>query len=757
MVMTHTILLACLVFASASEVKVNPMRKIINMLQDMQEELEREGKAELELFEKAMCACSGGEKELTNTIASSTSEIDSSKTKIGSDTAELTQMEQEIGDHKTAIETCTSDLATATELRAKEEKTFTETSKGMKMNIHQLSKAIPALESGLSGSAFLQVMTPAGSSRLRRVVGVTRYLSDDERQQVLSFLDQGTGEELGEAIQAPGTEQILGMLKTMKEEMSKDLAETTSEEESAKQDFSSLEKAKKAELDVNEKAVITKDKRIGELKLSISEASHALEDAEEELANAEKFLSSMKEQCASMEKNKAMRQKMRNDEIAAISEAIKILNDDDALEVFSKAKSASLVQKRTTYDAFLQVGSTRSTKRASSRSMLKLVSAHRAVEEPAAEEVDPMAEAEKMVTGMIGGMIKNLHEEDVDEEIKKIWCANETKVNEALKASKTTEEEQLTASMEEMEDSISTLAEEIKGLGESIQAIDKEVHELTVERKAEHQEFVDSLSTSATALRLIDKAIVRLEKFYSPEAHAKKAAAAKEAALKKAGLALLSKSSTNPNTLAIRREEERLGGSDFDSFLQTSSKVTLRIRESDAVAQTVSPVNLPEVPGAYVKKESGGVIGLMNEFKTEMKTEMTEAEVEEKHAAEDYVRIMEDAKMSRSQDVKSLNDKKRAKAQLDESFVDAKGRKAMLEAELHNLELYLVTVHHDCDVLLANFEANHEARIAKELGLKQTESMITKNDPPGFQAVKAQYDAEKTVEDVEANFPPTFL
>eukprot|EP00746_Dinoflagellata_sp_MGD_P162350 gnl/MRDRNA2_/MRDRNA2_89878_c0_seq1.p1 gnl/MRDRNA2_/MRDRNA2_89878_c0~~gnl/MRDRNA2_/MRDRNA2_89878_c0_seq1.p1 ORF type:complete len:436 (-),score=149.19 gnl/MRDRNA2_/MRDRNA2_89878_c0_seq1:121-1236(-) len=366
-----------------------------------------------------------------------------------------------------------------------------------------------------------------------------------------------------------------------------------------------------------------------------------------------------------------------------------------------------------------------------------------------------MGEAAKMVSGMIGGMVKNLHDEDVNEEIKKTWCANETEVNEALKASKTTEVEQLTASMAEMQDSITTLAEEIKGLGESIAATDKEVHELTVQRKAEHQEFVDGLSTMATATRLIDKAIVRLEKFYSPEASAKKAAAAKEAALKKAGLALLSKSSSNPNVMAIRREEMKLGGSDFDSFVQTSSKVTLRIKESDAVSvsQTVSPVSLPDVPGTYVKKESGGVIGLMNEFKTEMKTEMTESEVEEKHAAEDYTRIMEDAKISRSQDVKSLNDKKSAKATLDDKFVSAKGAKALLEEELHNLELYLVQIHHDCDFLLENFEANHEARIAKELGLKQTESMILKNDPPGFPEVKAQYDAEKTPEDVEANFP----
>merc|ERR1719191_2595441 len=137
-------------------------------------------------------------------------------------------------------------------------------------------------------------------------------------------------------------------------------------------------------------------------------------------------------------------------------------------------------------------------------------------------------------------------------------------------------------------------------------------------------------------------------------------------------MALLSRSSANPG---VQQAELRLGGADFDSFVQVSSKVTLRIRESD----TVSPVDLPEVPGAYVKKESGGVIGLLTDFKTEMKTEMTEAEVEEKHAAEDYTRIMGDAKMSRSQDVKSLNDKKRAKAQLDEEFVEAKQQQEACE------------------------------------------------------------------------------
>merc|ERR1719428_2087171 len=129
--------------------------------------------------------------------------------------------------------------------------------------------------------------------------------------------------------------------------MGKDLKEMQDENTNAHNSFNDLKAAKEQEISINEKSVIEKDKRIGAIALELSEGTHALEDAKEELANAQKFKATMKEQCASMAEQKAAREKARADEIKAISEAIGILNDDDALEVFSKAKggaAASLVQ-----------------------------------------------------------------------------------------------------------------------------------------------------------------------------------------------------------------------------------------------------------------------------------------------------------------------------------------------------------------------------------------------------------------------------
>merc|ERR1719487_1941744 len=406
---------------------------------------------------------------------------------------------------------------------------------------------------------------------LRRFVEVTKLLGNDERSNVLAFLDQGSDDASTQQTQGAG--EILGILKNMKDEMEKDLADLQSQDVKDHESFNELKAAKKEEISLNEKAVIEKEKRIGALALELSEAKHALEDAEEEKANAEKFKANMKEQCATVEKDKAMREKMRAEEIAAISEAVGILNDDDALETFSSVKSAALVQQpKVTYDALIQLISHRVSASHVHRHIALLAlnqKTKRAVEEP----VSAGDAAEKLVVHMVDGMVGILHDEDVTDEHKKAWCANETEVSHGIEAAKKELIEKTTTEISEEEDQLATLASEIKALTEHIAATDKMVHEGTEQRKEEHQEFTDSFATSATAIRLIDKAIKRLEKFYSPEKRAKEVKAVKEAALAKAGLSLLHKSS-GPSKAAVQATANKLlpGGFDFDALIQTHAQ-----------------------------------------------------------------------------------------------------------------------------------------------------------------------------------------
>merc|ERR1719265_591686 len=282
---------------------------------------------------------------------------------------------------------------------------------------------------------------------LRRFVEVTKLLGNDERSNVLAFLDQGSDDASTQQTQGAG--EILGILKNMKDEMEKDLADLQSQDVKDHEGFNELKAAKTEEISLNEKAVIEKEKRIGGLALELSESSHALEDAEEEKANAEKFKANMKEQCATVEKDRAMREKMRAEEIKAVSEAVNILNDDDALEVFAKTKSAALVQKgpKKTYDALIQLitrpGLHIKASHHHHKVRLALVGVQQKIKRAEPEDLTISKQsntgdaAEKLVVGMVNGMVGVLHDEDVGDEHKKAWCANETEVAHGIEAAKT--------------------------------------------------------------------------------------------------------------------------------------------------------------------------------------------------------------------------------------------------------------------------------------------------------------------------------
>merc|ERR1719473_13208 len=117
------------------------------------------------------------------------------------------------------------------------------------------------------------------------------------------------------------------------------------DEEVAATGYKDLKAAKDEELSVANSAIAVKSKRTGELAVSISESKDSLEDNQDELAIAQKYLTVVTEMCSKKEQERDTRAKMRTDELSAISEAINILNEDDALDVFKKAvPSASLLK-----------------------------------------------------------------------------------------------------------------------------------------------------------------------------------------------------------------------------------------------------------------------------------------------------------------------------------------------------------------------------------------------------------------------------
>merc|ERR1719337_587365 len=103
--------------------------------------------------------------------------------------------------------------------------------------------------------------------------------------------------------------------------------------------------AKTKEIATLTTSIETKTSKIGELGVELVSLKEDLDDTTKSLMEDEKFLKDLEKDCKTKDEEWATRQKIRAEELLAIADTIKILNDDDALELFKKTlPSPSLLQ-----------------------------------------------------------------------------------------------------------------------------------------------------------------------------------------------------------------------------------------------------------------------------------------------------------------------------------------------------------------------------------------------------------------------------
>merc|ERR1719223_1176091 len=95
--------------------------------------------------------------------------------------------------------------------------------------------------------------------------------------------------------------------------------------------------AKKEEIDALTAEIEKKLKRTGELGIEIVDMKEDLSDTEAALMADKEYLANLEKSCATKAAEWEERKKTRAEELVALADTIKVLNDDDALELFKKA------------------------------------------------------------------------------------------------------------------------------------------------------------------------------------------------------------------------------------------------------------------------------------------------------------------------------------------------------------------------------------------------------------------------------------
>merc|ERR1719199_2389202 len=176
-------------------------------------------------------------------------------------------------------------------------------------------------------------------SDLFDVLGSINKLVPTLRGAALAQDPKGGGAAAGANSYNSKSGAIFGILGSMNDQFTRDLANAQKSEAAAADAFAKLEEAKSGEIAAAEKQ--TRDK-----KAELTQVTHKSAMAKKETAKLQKakgadeeFLMNLKKGCAKEDQNYEDRVKVRAEEVTALAETIEILTGDVARDLFSKTTS----------------------------------------------------------------------------------------------------------------------------------------------------------------------------------------------------------------------------------------------------------------------------------------------------------------------------------------------------------------------------------------------------------------------------------
>jgi len=407
--------------------------------------------------------------------------------------------------------------------------------------------------------------------------------------------------------------------------------------------------------------------------------------------------------------------KNRQEEILALSETIKVLNDDDALDLFKKTLPGAGAS------SFLQIQVTTAEMRASALEALRSSRTNHPGIDVIMLALSNKKEGFEDVIAHVDKLSAQLQVEQKEDEDKKAYCEIELDVGDDKKKSTEHDIGDINTAIAKAEESISGLGEDIEALTKGIKALDQSVTESTEQRKQENEDYSELMANDNTAKQVIEFARNRLNKFYNPKLYK---APPKRELTEEQRITL-----GMGGTLAPTAPPGGVAGTGIGaSFLQMS-------------ARRGAPPPPPDTFGAYSKKaeESGGVLQMMDLLIKDLEKEMAGAGVDEKNSQADYEKFLRDAADKRAKDSKLVSEKEGAKAETQSALEGFKEDKKSAEKNLAATIDYIQSLHHDCDFLMKFFGLRKQARDQELDALSKAKAVLNGADYSFLQLGKSKH------------------
>jgi len=477
--------------------KNRPVSRVIELLKNMQTELAQDQKNDEEIYDKVACWCKKNNREKTQSVKEARATINQLTAKIESLTAQTSRLTTEIADLNKEIGSNRQALDKAQTLRTKELAEFTAEDKDLVQSIQSLKSAIVVLSKHHPSSLIQEEPLFRLAAMLdKKLENPDLEIAPSARKKLKAF------------IQAPSynsqSGEIFGILKNMAENMEANMSNAQKEEIENAKSFEQLKAAKLAEIQAAQEQVDAKSVENANAQQANAQAKTRREDTEASLSADEKFLIALEEKCRTTDEEWAARQKTRQDEVVAISQAIQVLSSDDVRDNFTKTYNFLQVEKKSERTQVSELLSKMAIKHQNPKLAQLAMSAR--------------LDAFKKVKLAIDEMITALNEEKADEVKHKDWCVNNLNSNRNNLAQTERDRQDEEAHIDQLKANIKTLTTLHDKLDKESKTLRSDKKRAGEDREKENSEFQVVLKEQRDAQKTLERAASFLKRFYEKQA-----------------------------------------------------------------------------------------------------------------------------------------------------------------------------------------------------------------------------------------------
>eukprot|EP00747_Dinoflagellata_sp_TGD_P122077 gnl/TRDRNA2_/TRDRNA2_173548_c0_seq1.p1 gnl/TRDRNA2_/TRDRNA2_173548_c0~~gnl/TRDRNA2_/TRDRNA2_173548_c0_seq1.p1 ORF type:complete len:706 (-),score=232.57 gnl/TRDRNA2_/TRDRNA2_173548_c0_seq1:172-2289(-) len=521
----------------------SPINKVLQMLEDLEAKVKREGEAAQKEFDKYSMWCKTQSEKLEFEIKSGKQHVEQLQALIEKDTSQITICITQIEDYTALIAKLEKELEEATAIRDKDAADFAEEEHELMNIIDTLERAIAIMEREQSkhdGASMLQTELKRASSlteALKIMVQASAFTAADA-SKISSLLqsshksDDEDDMELGAPAGAAYEFKSGGIIETMEGLLEK-----------AKDQLSELRKTEQDDIHAFEMLCLSLTNQIANAKEVISkskttraESTHESSSAQGELSVAQtdlaediKMLQELHAECISFASDFEQDMKERGEELKAIRQAKTIIEETTG-GAESHVYDSSLSQI-----SFAQIASSSHRGRLSSGLGVANFEVVRFIRDLARKQSSPaLAQLAARITsamntgngegkvfdkviGLIRDLIAKLEAEQEKDKTLYAWCQKETASATAKKEKKSAVVEELQTKLDQLKADSAKLKGQVAELQQELADLAKSQVEMDKMRAEEQANFATTKEDLEKGIDGVRLALKALRDFYDNE------------------------------------------------------------------------------------------------------------------------------------------------------------------------------------------------------------------------------------------------